>query len=161
VNGERRLRAYRLHWESCARLGRREYLAAHPPARVPEPPVALSVDLLRSAHPMVGFHAVERWEGRPFRWTSPLALVQVALPPRGRYEARLDLAFPRDTDVRVVVDRRPVPSVLDDHALRFPVPEGGRKSVALTCSALRPRRHGQPDARDLGLPVRSLTFVAA
>jgi hypothetical protein len=159
--GDRRLRAYRLHWEACARLGRREYLIAHPPGPPPEPPVALHVDLLASANPMAGFHAVERWKGRRFRWTSPLSLVQVALPSNGRYEAALELAFPREADVRVVIDGQPAACKLDDHALRFFVDGGGRKSVALTCSALRPRRHGQPDARDLGLPVRSLRFTPA
>ena len=162
-HGARALPAYRRHWELCSRLGRREYLAAHPPAAVEQQDAPTpEVDLVTARGiRCVGLHARERWCDVEFRWTAPLAVFEVSLPPGRRFDARLELAPLRPPepapDVRIAVDGRRAPMTLDASGVRFPV-NGGRRVIGLTCSPLRPRG---ADPRDLGLPVRRLSFAAA
>jgi hypothetical protein len=165
--GGRRRRAYLRYWESCARLGRREFLAAHPPPTGPPPPT-VRIDLTRPApgHRLVGFYGPEETAGERFRWSAPVAVIDVLLPAQETYEASLDLLPLRPDprpEVRVVIDGAPVPPALcrvEPAAVRFPVRGGGRRSIALTCPGFLPRRHGLRDTRDLGLAVRALAFTA-
>jgi hypothetical protein len=165
--GGRRRRAYLRHWESCARLGRREFLAANPPS-IPSPPQTVRIDLTNPApgHRLVGFYRAEEAAGERFRWSAPVAVIDVLLPAQETYEASLDLLPLRPEpppEVRVLVDGAPVPPAscrVEPGAVRFPVRGGGRRSIALTCPGFLPRRHGLRDGRDLGLAVRTLAFTA-
>jgi Glycosyl transferase family 2 len=159
---ERRLAAFHAFWRARARTGRMDWLRTNPPeAGPPEPTVAF--DLAAADGPrLIGFHVRESWHGRRFRWTSPLALVEV-VPPPGRWEGRLALLpirQPRDRDrLRVAVDGRRVPHRVDSGRLRFPIDGGRARWVAFAVAALRPRANGSPDHRDLGLPVDSLELA--
>jgi hypothetical protein len=160
-SGPRRRLAFDNFWRAAARLGRCEWQSANPLPDPGPPEPSDHIDLTAGEDPrLVGFHAVESWEGERFRWTSPLALAEAAPPGGGSYVGRLGLVPMRGDRplIRVAVDGRPVPHNRSEHAIEFPIEGGARRWIAVAASALRPRREGSPDHRDLGLPVTSLSF---
>lgn len=95
LESEQRYRRYCRLWDAAGELARQRALRrqslsgslSNPPG-VPE-----TLDYHPGEMPsggLIGFHGAEQFEGRRFRWSSPLALVRLALPP-GRYVVRLDL----------------------------------------------------------------------
>lgn len=157
-------RAFGHWWRYCARAGRIDLLAARP--AVPEAPLAgphLDLTTIDGPH-LMGFHVVEESQGRRFRWTSPLALVEAALPHPGRYTARLEVAPIRpaaDSGLHIAVDGRLVPPGsyrYEPEGVRFGLRGGGVRWLAFATTTLRPRRDGSEDHRDLGLAVSGLTF---
>ena len=114
----------------------------------------------------IGFHARETFDGQPFRWSSPLALVRIAVPP-GDYEVRLDTKGIRDCHppglVECYIDRHRMPpagasttgeiTFCADHTMfRFGAPQ----YLVLTSGRLRA---GSGEQRALGVPVFAITFV--
>ena len=112
-----------------------------------------------------GFHALERHQGRGFRWTEPEAVTQWTLAP-GRYVVDIAL-LPLDIDddrinLAVFLNGRNVPlSRQDAGTVRavVDVPPSGSLHLGWTC-----RRAATPlDRRRLGVPVTRIdwTSVAA
>ncbi len=152
---------FRRFWSETSRLGVLEGLLETKPA---PPAVDSNPGLSESwAGRALGLHDVESCdEGRPFRWTAPLAMLRVAVPGPGPRRARLELLpfqRPGVANPRVAVDNRRVPIHVSGDALEFDI-DPGERWIALACNPLRPRRHGVDDPRALGLPVRSLDFAA-
>jgi len=165
----RRLRRYRLLWDTAAQHGRIEWLAAHPPADPPPLPNRLTYDLTTADAPhLIGFGIREHWEGRPFRWSGPVGLIAVSLPPGANLEARLATLPIRPSDppldLRIAVDGVLIPPDsyrIEPEAVFFRVLGAGAQWLSFACASLRPRRRGPGDSRHLGLPVRTLEFRPA
>ncbi|HET9121338.1 MAG TPA: hypothetical protein VFN72_12485 [Solirubrobacterales bacterium] len=153
---------FREFWSETSRLGVLEGLLETNPA---PPPAESNPALTESwAGRALGLHDVERLDGEAFRWTAPLALLHVSVPGPGRRRARLELLpFQRPHNVqanpRVAVDERRVPIHVSGDAIEFDI-DPGEHWIAIAARALRPRRFGVEDPRALGLPLRSLEFVA-
>jgi hypothetical protein len=123
---------------------------------------------LSPAH-LVGFHAQERWNGLPFRWTAPLACLAVDLA-KGSWAVTLDtqgLRSPGFDEVRIFwngVAAAPDPSRSGNGRLTFRVEpplfvEPGPQLLTLTCSRLK--GCGKGERRALGLPLFAVEFRAA
>ncbi|TPQ42550.1 hypothetical protein C2U70_01110 [Bradyrhizobium guangdongense] len=112
-----------------------------------------------------GFHAMETWQGRSFRWSEPEAAVRIKVQP-GRNVVRIECL-----DVREPLDRIGVrfhcngariadPSIMvRDGAfeLDLDVPASGIVTLAWTC----PRFPAAGDVRRLGLPVSAIDVSAS
>ena len=89
---EGRLNAFRDYWNGLARCGRLVSLAAHPRTVRPVAPVeeVLFGDLPDDR--LAGFHAREQSpvDGRPFRWTGPVAVANLPLRRAGASFLHLD-----------------------------------------------------------------------
>jgi hypothetical protein len=116
---------------------------------------------------LVGFHDVEVWQGRVFRWSLPTAGLRLALPAGGCRVVLDTGAIRSDVSegLRVFVDARRVPSdsvQTVNGQVTFPIPpEPNRDSESFLfwiCSPLEPSRLGQPDRRRLGLPLVSVAL---
>lgn len=154
-------------YQQIARLGRLQGLAQRALYLTPaltEPgdyPIATLPD-----DGLIGFHAKETYQGDVFRWTGPFAAFQVALPA-GAYELTLDT---RGLDgaktwqsLHMTQDGRTAPCEVDGAHERLrcrftiaPERAHARTWIALTCRPLQPWKHGQPDARELGVPIFSV-----
>jgi hypothetical protein len=92
---ERRYRRYCRLWDAAGELARQRALRRQKPSGSSSdpPPASETLDYRPGEMPsgdLIGFHGSEQFEGRRFRWSSPLALVRLRLPP-GPYVVRLDL----------------------------------------------------------------------
>jgi hypothetical protein len=162
---ETRLRsAYQDLWQSMTGLAR------------------LDVPDLRSAPPLAGFHGscrrlIDAWPADrlfgfhqsemhatgSFRWSEPVFAIE--LPPRtAPFELELETGGLRSDCVKLVVfyNGRPLGSAVrvDDQSIRcriLPAP-AARQSILFVCSPLRPRQHGVPDQRTLGIPVFAVSI---
>jgi hypothetical protein len=116
---------------------------------------------------LIGFHARETFDGQPFRWSSPLALVRVAMPP-GDYEVRLDTKDIRNCQrpglLGIYLNGRRMPPVEGcmagqiafraEHTM-FRV--GAPQFVVLTSGRIC--TVGSAERRALGVPVFAIRFV--
>jgi hypothetical protein len=145
---------------ACPRIGRQEC-----------PSVTLREARDLAEDDLLGFHAVETSEGRPFRWTGRAAVVRLALPA-GAAEVFIETGHlrrqaPEAMNLRVYLDSRRVMGVTREGGLlRVPLAgletdAGGIHTLALTCEPLRPWERGVPDCRELGLPIFTLGCAAA
>jgi hypothetical protein len=160
--GARRYRAYLALWRWTACL----VAATHPngraatPVRAAVPAGDVSVtDLDR--YRTFGFHAVERWGDRPFRWTAGLAVVWLALPP-GRHRVTLHTEPLRPPGaVSVCWNGRRLHAVeRRDREISFEVPvrpgEGSPQPLVLLAEPVRGRDLSPDERRRLGLPLFGL-----
>jgi hypothetical protein len=158
---EERRRSFEHFWLLTGRRGRLEGIAQGGNGGRPQVADTERVDLAGSLEGRVmGFHQPEQApDGTPFRWTAPLALLRVDLPGPGPMRARLELLPDQRTaaEPRIAVDDRRVPARIDDDAIQFEL-NGGGHWIGIGTRPLRPREHGVDDPRELGLPVRSLSF---
>jgi hypothetical protein len=116
----------------------------------------------------IGFHGRETYQGRPFRWSHPMALMRVCIPVSD-YDVHLDTAGLGTGSLADFWEM-----YLNGHHLRRLVgpTEGSRIFVAdrtmfkskspqaliLTSGRLRTRH--STEHRALGIPVFAITFVA-
>ena len=94
LDGEERYRRFCRLWEVTGELARQQALLRRKPRAERQdraaPPTTLEYRPgIGPSDGLIGFHARETFDGQPFRWSSPLALMRVAVPP-GDYEVRLD-----------------------------------------------------------------------
>lgn len=111
-----------------------------------------------SAHRSAGFYSLEDCNGRPFRWSEPVGVIEVALPP-GDYEFVLEwLPVESVKNVRVYVDGRYVEAGHDGcrAAGGFTVDAVGPTQFCWTCEPSR----APGDVRLLGLPVVAVTWTS-
>jgi hypothetical protein len=158
-------RAFAEFWRLTSRRGRLEGLAEALLSEVEPVPAAKRVDLSQPlAGPSIGFfHAEQAPDGGTVRWTGALAALKVRVPGTGTAQARLELmGFDRpagspEPRPRIAVDNRIVPCSIGKRGLSFDI-SGGDHWISLACKPFRPLDSGIDDSRDLGLPVRSITF---
>jgi hypothetical protein len=155
--GPRRREVYRAYWAACQRQGRAEWLAQEGGWLQPAPEPARRVDLAGPGERrLVGLYTAEEWEGRRFRWTAPVAGLEVALPDDGPLEGRLEVLPIRPAQPpaapAVTVDGKRVPCRAENGSIRFPLDGGGVRWIGLAAKPFRPER------RSLGLPVAALSF---
>ena len=171
ADGDERYRRFCRLWNVTGDLARqRALLQRRPPAaqqgRSAPPPTFDYRPGLGSPRGLAGFHARETFDGQPFRWSSPLALIRVAVPP-GDYEVRLDTKGIRDCRrpglVELYLDGRRMPPAgawtadqimfrADPTMFRI----GASQCLVLASGRLRT---GPAERRSLGLPVFAITFV--
>jgi hypothetical protein len=116
---------------------------------------------------LAGFSISEQANGVRFRWTGPVALIESSLPP-GSYNVVIDLLPMRTPEglglVATLNGRRLDPKTYRVAADRISIPTDVARSrrdcdwFGFACNTFRPRKSGQPDERQLGLAVRSITF---
>jgi len=113
---------------------------------------------------LVGFHARETFEGQPFRWSSPLAMIRLEMKPWD-YEVCIDtggIAGPARLDIYLNGHRlRPAAPRQGGkprwYATRHHFLEKGCQKLVLTSARISTR--GSPEFRALGTPVRSVSFT--
>lgn len=116
-----------------------------------------SADEARS-YPFGGFYASEEWQGKRFRWSEPVAMIEISLVP-GNYDLEIDwlMAIRPIENLKFYINEKPMP-VLQERAPRrisFQVNEDAPTRFALTCEPwLVPK-----DKRLLGVPVSSVTIT--
>jgi hypothetical protein len=107
------------------------------------------------------FHGIEWWQGKPFRWSSPLAALQVAIPPDTR-TLRLVTGGLRATcypvNLRaalngVRVEPRSLPGGDYELSIHPRLLRPRLQTLVLLCDPLRPWEEGVRDHRELGLPL--------
>jgi hypothetical protein len=115
-------------------------------------------------HDITGFHLLEPWKGRNFRWSEPEAIIRLRRQP-GHFEVTLDFGGLRewrgDLENSLTVH-------FNTHAI--PLREASRQAVSFDVQAemfeetvyqrivLRcdPLKHGTTDTRELGVPLFSI-----
>jgi hypothetical protein len=157
--------AYEAMWFHAARYARIRYYHVHP--LPPESCLPAGSDFTRAApESLVGFHRQETYQGRPFRWTEPVAAVRLRLEPRDHLVA-LDtgtlrgegFAFP----FGIFVNGRQVPRAtmtIVGGRLTFSLPAAwlGEGEQILVLAA-EPLPAAKGERRRLALPVFDLTVV--
>ncbi|MCI0682817.1 MAG: Gfo/Idh/MocA family oxidoreductase [Gemmataceae bacterium] len=151
-------------YQTMMRVGRLQGLAQRPESTSPAIEAQGVFDITQlPEEALVGFHALETWNGQAFRWTGPVAALAVILPA-GSYELVLETRG-------LATDWHwwSLEATLDGHALPCEA-DGGRERMrcrfqidaaqaqrqawlAFTCQPIRPWTQGQPDARELGMPL--------
>jgi hypothetical protein len=125
-----------------------------------------------SAEDLAGFHALERYQGRPFRWTDAVCAF-ACRAPAGEYAVTLDTGGLRtDLDTAslvITVNGRIIPAAdirrgPDRVQFRFtslPALAGAPQWIVLMCPPLQPRKDGVADTRVLGLPLFAVEAASA
>jgi hypothetical protein len=116
---------------------------------------------------LIGFHAAERWQGTAFRWSGPVAIVPLDLPP-GSYEIGIDTASLRgphcDFPFRLMWNdtmiARPALSV-SAGCVRARISadmftRDAPQQLLIACAPPAPNPHGPIDPRTLGMPIRAI-----
>src|SRR5262249_35803638 len=153
--------SYRDTWNAMGRLSRLRFLAGNPsdPPPATEPRLRFAITDL-AEHNLLGFHAIETWQNRSFRWTGRAALLRLSLPPT-TYDVCIDTGNLRQDstplDLRAYVNSHPIQTATSDngrlrlrihaHQLR----EDGNQDLVLTCRPVKPWNRGIADYRELGL----------
>lgn len=150
ASGDAELDAFAEWWTATARRARIDFLTALPVPR--EPLAAAHVADMPDPY-LVGFHAVERYAGRRFRWSEPLAHVKLVLL-RGAGAVEVDtLPLRPGASVAAFVNGRAATVEPRPDGLRVIVPDAllrtGWQYLTLACEPLR----APNDPRALGLAV--------
>jgi hypothetical protein len=172
LDGDERYRRFCRLWDVTGDLARQHALVRRKPAageqdRTAMPPTFEYRPGVGPSGDFIGFHARETVDGQPFRWSSPLALVRVAVPP-GDYEVRLDTNGILDCRRPGLVElhlngRRMRPAgerMAGQIAFRADPTmfrAGAPQHVVLASG--RFRAAGPGERRVLGVPVFAITFV--
>jgi predicted dehydrogenase/glycosyltransferase involved in cell wall biosynthesis len=154
-------------WTRIVRSARREWLHQHRP----QPPATPTLGRLEAvdvpAGRSFGLSPPESHAGRPFRWTGPVAVLDLRFPAR-TVALRLETIGLRPPNEplclwafvngrrlphsAVSIEREAVVLRLD----RARLDPGGDQRLALTCAPLEPWRSGSPDRRELGLALAAI-----
>jgi hypothetical protein len=151
-------------YERLAHLGRLQGLARRDNATPPAITRQGAFDIAAlPEEALVGFHALETRHGEAFRWTGPAAAFPMVLPA-GAYELVLETRS-LGTDwhwftLQVTLDGRTLPceaaGAHERMRCRFAIDAAQAQTkvwLALTCVPVQPWKHGQPDDRELGMPI--------
>jgi hypothetical protein len=148
--------------DAAMRLARLRFVerwltSRHPPEL--DSPAASPWEATRAhAFRSLGFHPLEQWHGRPFRWSEPVALLEVPLGA-GAHEVSIEWLPVRPVEhLGVYVDgtARPVTLEADRGVARFHQPAPGPARLAWACAPWR----APGDGRFLGLPVHRIAWTA-
>ena len=168
----RRLEAVRKYWEEISRCAHLWYCATHSCELTPWR-VSLGRTLPMTeiaAASFDGFHSCEQWQGRSFRWTSPVAIVTLRLEP-GDYELCLDTAALRgptcDFPFGLFINgRRIAPGDLQIADGRITarlraslLSADGVQRLMIVCAPPQRTPNTPVDPRPLGMPIHSLQFT--
>lgn len=162
-------RAYRQVWVSASRRTRLGFLLDQwkpRPAQLVEQGRVAITDLADSD--WFGLHALESYDGEPFRWTHRTAVIRLNLG-RGEQEIVLETRGVRREPVPLELiayldgSRLPANAILveaDCVRLRIPKRPGSDQPshLVLACRPIRPWKRGQPDQRELGLPLFAIRW---
>jgi hypothetical protein len=168
----RRLEAVRKYWEEISRCAHLWYCATHScelkPWRLSLGRALPAAEI--AAASVDGFHSCEQWQGRSFRWTSPVSILSLLLEP-GDYELCLDTAALRGAacdfafglflngrriapgDLRIADGR--ITARIRASLLR----DDGVQQLMIVCSPPARARNTPVDPRPLGMPIHSLQFT--
>jgi hypothetical protein len=167
---EQRYKSFCALWEAAGNLARQRALRektrhdARPAAMLP------TFDYLPGEMPpafLIGFHAREHFDGRSFRWSSPLALMRVSVPAAD-YEVHLDThsigGGDRPGFIELYLNGQPMQRAGNSatgrkvfHARCAMFRNGASQDLVLTSGRIRGA--GSTEQRILGVPVFSITFI--
>jgi hypothetical protein len=168
----RRLEGVRSYWQETSRCAHLWYCATHTCELTPW---RISVGQALSATEFAtqsidGFHGCEEWQGRRFRWTSPVAILILQLDP-GDYELCLDTAALRGADCNFpfglfLNGNRIAPADLQigdgritAHIRSSLLRDDRVQEMMIVCSPPRRARGAPVDPRPLGMPIQSLQLT--
>jgi hypothetical protein len=173
-NKERRADCVRQFWQTTNELGRLRACALQadsPPAIDVTLGQEISIATTVSSR-LTGFHAAETWQGIPFRWSSCIALLTLAVAP-GDYELTIDTAglrgplcdFPRqfvwndtplaESELRIAEGR------ITCSISAAQCAPGAVQQLLLVAAGPPPTPGAPADPRSLGLPVRAIELSRA
>jgi hypothetical protein len=164
--GEARLRLalVRLN-EAAVRLARLRFLQGwlaslpHSQPGAPERPAKSPWEAARAdAFRSLGLYGLEQWGGQPFRWSEPVAMLEIPLAA-GTHEVSIEWLPLRPVErVALYVDgaAQRVTLGASRGVARFHRPAAGRAWLAWACGVWR----APGDARLLGLPVHRVSWTA-
>jgi hypothetical protein len=173
LDAERCYHAYHDYWQGVIRYCRLEFIADYLSASAPAWPETYQYDLAQiEEERLIGFHAVEAWQGQTFRWSEPVALVQVSLA-KGSYEVRLQVLAIRPEKLplglSIFFDNQKISAFSTDSSngsisfqLDLAMFKAGVRQyhLVLICNPLHPRKFGSTDRRELGLPISAIHFLS-
>jgi hypothetical protein len=164
-------RAYRELWERRVHRARLRLLNEEKAETALAPAHTFSIDQLPDER-LFGFHWPESARHEVFRWSRSVAFADLPVTP-GSYDVRIDTLGVRHPGfpplcLWIFLNRHRVPARdlrFDERGVSFRVgPElftqRRDQRLMLTCAPLEPWRYGQPDRRELGLPVAAIHFRA-
>jgi hypothetical protein len=169
---DERYRRFCQLWEATGELARQQALLRQKSAakRRDGGPSGAAFEYQPAVGPsaiFAGFHARERFEEQPFRWSGCLALVRVAVP-RGDYEVRLDTNGVRDCRPAGLVEcylngrRMPRVKAWTARQIAFRADSAmfnAGMAQVLVFTVGRLRTSGRAERRALGIPVFAIRFV--
>lgn len=173
-NEPRRIDAFMDWWWHVSCYHRLRYLVSHATddlSRAADPLCRYDMAKLPPEH-STGFHDAESWNGTTVRWTAPVAIFRVNMPA-GDHEVTIDTASLRgpgcDFPLGLFWNGRMIPRKsiqIDRGRIRFPIGQslfapGPEQRLTIVCAPCRLRQPGEPAARLLGLPVRSIEIRRA
>jgi glycosyltransferase involved in cell wall biosynthesis len=163
-----RYRAYTDLWDQLARLAGARRLASRAvdATRPAVPATGAPIDAF-DRYRSFGFHDVERWESRAFRWSGPVAGFWLDLPP-GRHHVTLETEPLRPPGLLEVSwhGRRVRHVERLDRSIRFDLqvtaaPSAGPGVLALVASPVPRRARAPTETRRLGIPLFGLRIAPA
>lgn len=110
------------------------------------------------AYPFWGFYAFEEWQGKKFRWSTPVAMIKIPLM-LGQYQLKIEWLSVKNTNNLILyINGKQVEGCRNDTTLTisFNVDSNFPTYFALTCEPLISLK----DKRMLGLPITSISIVA-
>lgn len=108
-------------------------------------------------HPFFGFHASEEWQAQKFRWSEPVAILEIPLSS-GHYDLKIEWLPVRSIkNLILYINGKPISGFHEDttQTISFNVTSTSPTYFALTCEPLIAPR----DKRILGLPVTSISIT--
>ncbi len=145
-----------------------KFALEHPRPPVLNSPAALSYPIEKISNAdFFGFHGLETYAGRSFRWSSDLAAVRLCIRP-GNYRVTIQTPYVRWIDpgreLAMYMDgHRLAPAAFDDDRTRleFDLPESlmalqDEHWLVMHCAVWRQDGVQRTDVRRLGLPVASI-----
>jgi hypothetical protein len=155
----RRARAYRDWADATARFSRISWLYNQPVIPNASPSANRDMNNIPEED-LLGFHLLEKHEGRCFRWTSAAAAIRCLLPKESK-EITLEIGDFRhqsidEMNLRLFWDGVPLAGTMmvpGRLSARLPNPVSGSHVLTILCHPLRPWETGVPDQRELGLPI--------
>lgn len=162
-NEERQFRAFSQFWRRVVQIARLTYAAKHGlHARRQSAAIDPANFIIAGG---IGCFGVERYRGRDFRWTSPVALLQLTLSPGG-YRLTIDTGGLQSRAWRVPLgiywNRHLIPQnevLWDQGVMSVAIKErmcrpGSTQELTLACAPAR--RKSDADRRWRGLPICSV-----
>ena len=169
---DRMYRAFQDYWQQTTAFYRVKFLREHAnqlEMNAPTPQTTYDMQHIAIEH-LFGFHGLEQYDGRHFRWSSPTAALRVTLPP-GDYYATVQLLNVRplnpERDLTIFFNAMPIQNVTYDApaaTLRFSVSESMAATapphwLIVLCTPWRIDGQRPPEARLLGLPIVKIDFA--
>lgn len=170
-NPEKLYPAYCDYWTAIIPYSRFQYMAENLSNFTLNFPESHSYNMAEiEEERLIGFHGIENWENKLFRWSEAVATLQVSLPP-GNYKVELEtLSVCPEISflcLEIYFDSHRIKQIVQDSNskfINFQVdetifnPQREAHHLTVVCNPMRPWKQGVSDRRELGLPLKAINF---